>query len=90
EHTEGKIIFFVRHARRPERSWYTLNEDLTGDRPKRVQLHGYKNDWIGHKKRQIPREVLDFVARWEREVLGPFWEKELKRRKKEQKEKKTA
>lgn len=90
EHTEGKIIFFVRHARRPERSWYTLNEDLTGDRPRRIQLHGYGNEWSGNKKLRIPREVLDFVARWEREVLGPFWEKELKRRKKEQKEKKTA
>lgn len=34
------VIFFVRHARRPERSWYTLDIQMTGRIPKEVQLHG--------------------------------------------------
>lgn len=39
-HCSGKPIFFVRHCRRPERSYYTLNIDLTGKLPKEIQLHG--------------------------------------------------
>ena len=27
-HASGRIILFIRHERRPERSWYTLNVDL--------------------------------------------------------------
>lgn len=47
------VIFFVRHARRPERSWYTLDINMTGRIPKEVQLHGYRNEWYGkagHRK----------------------------------------
>ena len=84
KHTSGRPVFFVRHARRPERSWYTLNEDMTVFPPRRIQLHGYKNEW--YKTRQgygghIPRKVLDFVERWEREVLLPWTAEERKKAK---------
>lgn len=72
-HCEGKPIFFVRRYRRPERSYFTLNENLTGDLPKRIQLHGYKNENISGKHLKIPQHVLDFVERWEREVLKPWF-----------------
>lgn len=68
-------IFFVRHYRRPERSYYTLDINMT-DRPHRVQLHGYGNERHGVNKQyshKIPKKVLDFCARWEREVLMPWW-----------------
>ena len=73
-HIKGKLILFVRHYRRPERSYYTLNIDMTGERPRRVQLHGYGNERHGiHKEytHTIPKKVTDFVARWEQEVLLP-------------------
>ena len=74
-HTEGKIIVFIRHARRPERSWYTLNIDLTGPRWTEIQLHGYGNEWAHGKRLTIPREVREFVDRWEKEVLTPTFAK---------------
>lgn len=75
-HTTGSPVFFVRHYRRPERPYYTLNINLLGKRPKRVQLHGYGNERHGEHKQyshKIPKKVLDFCDRWEREVLAPFW-----------------
>ena len=77
-HTEGKIVVFIRHYRRPERSWFTLNEDLTGDRPRRIQLHGYGNEYANGKHLTIPKKVLDFCERWERKVLVPVF-REVKR-----------
>lgn len=74
-HAKGKIIVFIRHARRPERSWYTLNIDLTGRDWKRIQLHGYHNEWVNGKELHIPKAVSDFVDRWEREVLTPTFAK---------------
>ena len=72
QHCSGRMIFFVRHARRPERSWYTLNEDVTGTGVKRIQLHGYRNEMVRGKTLTIPKEVTDFVLRWEMEVLAPY------------------
>lgn len=75
-HTRGRPIFFVRKYRRPERSYYTLNVDLTGRMPQEVQLHGYGNERHGENKQhshRIPQKVRDFVDRWEREVLTPWW-----------------
>lgn len=68
-HAKGRLILFVRHARRPERCWYTLNEDLTGTAPHRVQIHGYRNDL----KRRVPDDVLAFVTAWEQSVLLPVF-----------------
>lgn len=67
-HAAGSIILFVRHARRPERSWYTLNVNV---REKKIlQLHGYGNERSPRgEKLRIPREVREFVALWEKEVL---------------------
>ena len=74
-HISGRdTIFFVRRYRRPERSYYTLDIDMT-DRPYRKQLHGYGNERHGvHKehRHKIPQKVLDFCDRWEREVLQPW------------------
>lgn len=72
-HASGKLILFVRRYRRPERSFFTLNEDCTGTQPVRVQLHGYRNDFIKGRKRAIPADVEAFVERWEREVLRPVF-----------------
>lgn len=76
DHISGRdTIFFVRHYRRPERSYYTLDINMQGE-PYRRQLHGYGNERHGiHKQytHKIPRKVLDFCARWEREVLQPWW-----------------
>lgn len=76
QHSKGeKVILFVRHYRRPERSYYTLNEDLTALHPKRIQLHGYGNERHGDRKQyshRIPERVTAFVARWERDVLAPW------------------
>ena len=50
--------------------------------PKRVQLHGYGNERHGRNKEHrhsIPKKVLDFCDRWEREVLMPwYWDKQKK------------
>ena len=89
-HASGKIIVFIRHARRPERSWYTLNIDLTGAEWYEVQLHGYRNEWSDSgKPLHIPREVRAFVDRWEKEVLTPTFAK-VKAAEKKVAEKKTV
>lgn len=71
QHVSGKLILFVRRYRRPERSYYTLNEDVSGFAPKRIQLHGYGNEFAHGRRLTIPRTVLDFVTRWEKEILAP-------------------
>lgn len=68
QHTEGRVILFVRHARRPERSWYTLNIDLTRGR-KEIQLHGYGNEYAHGKRLTVRPEVRKFVDNWEKTVL---------------------
>lgn len=82
QHTEKKLIFFIRHYRRPERSYYTLNIDCTGEFPKEIQLHGYGNERHGKNKEyehRIPDKVRAFVDRWEKEVLLPWYKKEFKK-----------
>lgn len=78
-HVAGKgVIFFVRKYRRPERSFYTLDMNLSGSTPHEVQLHGYGNefhtgpDGKRHHHR-IPKKVRDFVDRWKQEILMPWW-----------------
>lgn len=81
-HARGRIILFVRHTRRPERSWYTLNIDVTSKRE--IQLHGYGNEFANGKKLKIPRRVREFVDLWEREVLAKWQlppEKKAKKKK---------
>ncbi len=70
-HLLGQLVLFVRHARRPERSWFTLNIDVRKDQPQRIQLHGYGNEWAHGERLIIPQRVLDFVDRWEKEILLP-------------------
>ena len=94
-HVAGSPIFFVRKYRRPERSYYTLNINLTGRMPKEVQLHGYGNERHGpHKEysHRIPRKVREFVDRWKREVLTPWWaeQKQAETQQKKKKKEKTA
>ncbi len=70
-HAAGRIILFIRHARRPERSWFTLNVDVHTKRI--IQNHGYGNERSPSGKHlTIPKEVRDFVALWEKEVLTPW------------------
>lgn len=77
-HASGEsLIFFVRRARRPERSYYTLNIEVGTNGAREVQLHGYKNDAM----RKIPPEVRAFVDRWEQEILFPFCKKQKERKK---------
>lgn len=78
-HCSGKPIFFVRHYRRPERSYYTLQINMTGESPKEIQLHGYGNERHGDNKQyrhNIPRKVREFCDRWEREILQPWFAKQ--------------
>lgn len=89
-HLQGKLVLFVRHARRPERSWYTLNIDTTGMRPKRIQLHGYGNEWSNGKKLTIPQRVLDFCNRWESEILAKVFDGVRAEETKQQKKKGAA
>lgn len=74
-HVKGDgVIFFVRKYRRPERSYFTLDIKMTGGAPKEVQLHGYKNEWVNPGyQRSVPRKVRNFVDRWKREILMPWW-----------------
>ena len=76
-HSLGKnVILFVRHYRRPERPYYTLNISLSGEIPHRIQLHGYGNERHGERKQHIhtiPQEVKDFCDYWEKEILAPYW-----------------
>lgn len=72
---ESHVIFFIRHARRPERCYYTLDISMQGE-PYRNQLHGYGNERHGlHKQyiHHIPKKVTDFVTRWEQQVLRPWY-----------------
>lgn len=75
QHISGKPIFFVRHHRRPERSYFTLNIDMRGNAPREIQLHGYGNESKGSKHWDVPQKVRDFVDRWEREILLPWFMK---------------
>ncbi len=76
KHSSGSdVIWFVRHARRPERSWYTLDIRMNAGEPREVQLHGYKNELVHGRELRIPRRVREFVDRWEREVLLPGWKR---------------
>ena len=76
-HISGSdTIFFVRHYRRPERSYYTLDIRMNNGVPTEVQLHGYGNERHGKYKEHahsIPKKVRDFVNRWKREVLLPWY-----------------
>ena len=69
-HAMGKIILFVRHTRRPDRSWYTLNINVLTK--EEIQLHGYRNELVDGKRLKIPRRVREFVDLWEREVLAKW------------------
>lgn len=86
-HAAGKsIILFVRHARRPERSYYTLNMRFEKSEPQRIQLHGYGNERHGDRKQyrhSIPAAVTAFVDRWEKEIAAPWWRAEQNRQRKE-------
>lgn len=85
-HISGSdTIFFVRHYRRPERSYYTLDINMEGQ-PHRVQLHGYGNERHGVNKQyrhRIPQKVRDFCDRWEREVLMPWYRDQINNKTKE-------
>lgn len=74
-HINGSLILFVRHARRPERSWYTLNISVMGKNWREIQLHGYGNKWVSAKniKLKIPERVRGFCDRWEDEILTPVF-----------------
>ena len=74
-------IFFIRHYRRPERPYYTLDIDMTG-RPVEKQLHGYGNERHGQYKQythSIPKKVRDFCDRWKNEVLIPWYVEQQKK-----------
>ena len=83
EHAKGKkIILFIRHYRKPERSYYTLNVGFDGWRPYIIQLHGYGNEHHGpHKeyRHTIPKEVTAVVDRWQDEILKPWCAKQAKK-----------
>lgn len=81
QHIRGKLIFFVRRHIRPERSYFTLNIDMTGETPHEVQLHGYGNERKGSKTWGIPQEVRAFCDRWEKEILEPWHIKNNKTKK---------
>lgn len=87
-HIGGRLIIFIRHARRPERPWFTLNINTTGAAWSEIQLHGYGNEWAHGHALRIPDTVRDFVDRWEREVLTPVFAR-VKAEKKQSKRKET-
>ncbi len=75
--SQSDVIFFVRHYRRPERPFYTLDINMKG-RPSEVQLHGYGNEAHGDKKQyrhRLDPKVRAFCDRWKAEVLMPFYVK---------------
>ncbi len=84
-HISGKdVIFFVRHARRPERPYYTLDIRFTEKEPYEVQLHGYGNERHGENKQyshSIPKKVRDFCDKWEAEILMPWHNAENNKKK---------
>lgn len=92
-HIKGSdTIFFVRHRRRPERPFYTLDIRMDTLAPYEVQLHGYGNERHGpHKEHshKIPRKVRSFCDRWKKEVLQPYAE-QLREQAKNEKKEKTA
>ncbi|MBE7018211.1 MAG: hypothetical protein E7420_08735 [Ruminococcaceae bacterium] len=88
KHCNGSPVFFVRKYRTPLRSYFTLNENLSGELPKRIQLHGYGNEWAHGKRLKIPQEVEAFVVRWEREVLQPWHIEQRKNQSQSETEKK--
>ena len=68
-HAGGSIILFIRHARRPERSWFTLNVDVINKRI--LQNHGYYNEHApGKPPLKIPEKVEQFVKDWQEQVLA--------------------
>ena len=69
----ASVLASRNYARRPERSWFTLNIDTTGDRWREIQLHGYGNERANGKQLRIPEEVRAFVNRWESEILTPVF-----------------
>lgn len=82
-HAEGRIILFIRHARRPERSWFTLNVDLTTKCI--IQNHGYRNEFAHGHALHIPKEVQEFVALWQEQVLNPWKMKPIEQKPKKKK-----
>ena len=80
-HVNGRdTIFFIRHYRRPERPYYTLDIDMTG-RPVERQLHGYGNERHGPHKQYahgIPKKVRSFCDRWKNEILIPWYVEQQK------------
>lgn len=93
QHIDGShVIFFIRHYRRPERCYYTLDINMLGT-PKEQQLHGYGNERHGPNKQyahKIPRRVREFCDRWEREILLPWYAEQQRKEKSKNKERKTA
>jgi len=87
-HVSGKLIIFIRHARRPERSWFTLNIDVSEKTWREVQLHGYGNEHAKGKPLTIPRRVREFVDRWEAKVLSPAFRKVKREEARKEKKKK--
>lgn len=79
QHCKGQMIFFVRHARRPERSWFTLNENINGENVSRIQLHGYGNEFAHGKRLTIPEKVENFVQEWETTILAPYLKNKSRR-----------
>lgn len=81
------VIFFVRKARRPERSWLTLDIRMDSYYPQEVQLHGYYNEhapgapdtpW-STKTWKIPRAAREFIDRWKKEILAPWYKAYVER-----------
>lgn len=62
-HVEGKTtILFLRHERRPERSWLCIELDTRGNI---VQIHGYKNE--GYPHAIAPRErYKEWLEQWQK------------------------
>lgn len=62
-HVEGKTtILFLRHERRPERSWLCIELDTRGSI---VQIHGYKNE--GYPYAIAPRErYKEWLEQWQK------------------------
>lgn len=91
---ESDVIFFVRHYRRPERSYFTLDINMLGNEPKEVQLHGYSNENVydgrTKKRHTIPKNVRDFCDRWINEILIPWSRKQKQKQTKKNKKKTEA
>lgn len=66
-HCEGRSIFFVRRADRPDEPLYTLQMNLKSGL--QIQLHGYNNELDGQV---IPQEVHDFIDFWKNNIFRRF------------------